>query len=249
MTDTSLTTLAPTYLPLWQSCQPGVFASGAPHRDLHTEINSAINMILVSSPRYRALEAVTGVPWWFAGIIHLMECSCNFKQHIHNGDPLTARTVQVPAGRPVAGDPPFTWEASATDAFELHGWLLDKVRRLPFGDPDWTPATVLWRFESWNGFGYRNHGVRSPYLWAGSNHEQPGRYVRDGVWDADAWSKQIGSAVILREMAARGIVRVDYGRVVAPTPTAAPAPTDPPKPTEAPGFFGRLVAEIKHPFS
>ena len=35
-----------------------------------------------------------------------------------------------------------------------------------------------------------------------------GRYVADGVWDADAWSKQIGAAVILKEMWSRGLVKV-----------------------------------------
>ena len=238
MTDTSLTTLAPTYLPLWQSCQPGVLATGAPSRNVNTDLDSAINLILVSSPAYKRLEIATGVPWWFTGIIHLMECSCNFKQHIHNGDPLTARTVQVPAGRPVAGNPPFTWDVSATDAFELHGWLKDKVRRLPTREPDWTLGTVLWRMEAWNGFGYRNRGVRSPYLWAGSNLEQPGRYVADGVFDTNAWSKQIGAAVILREMVSRGLVRIQ-GAVAVPAPT--PAPTETPAPTAAPGLFGRIV--------
>ena len=209
MTDTTIATLTPEYLALWSRCQPGILAPGAPDRDLDTEISSAINLILAGVTRYRALEATTGVPWWFIGAVHLMECSCNFKQHIHNGDPLTARTVQVPAGRPVSGDPPFTWEASANDAFELHGWLLDHVRRLPDGTPDWTIPTVLWRLEAWNGFGYRSHhGIRSPYLWAGSNLEEPGRYTSDGVWDADAWSKQIGAAVILKERVGRGLIKV-----------------------------------------
>ena len=228
MTDTSLTTLGPTYQQLWDGYRPGVPAPGAPPRSIVSETDSSINLILSGSHRYRALEATTGVPWWFMGIVHLMESSCDFRRHIHNGDPLTARTVQVPAGRPAAGDPPFTWEASATDAFELHGWLLDKVHRLPDGGPDWSIPTVLWRLEAWNGFGYRNREVRSPYLWAGSNREQPGRYVRDGVWDGNAWSKQIGAAVILKAMVARGLVR--FGPV-AVAPVAAPAPVAPPSPT------------------
>jgi len=39
----------------------------------------------------------------------------SFKLHLHNGDPLTARTVNVPKGRPKTGQPPFAWGISAKD--------------------------------------------------------------------------------------------------------------------------------------
>src|SRR5215210_8455887 len=71
--------------------------------------------------RYAAVGDPLGIPWYFIGVIHNMESSQNFKRHLHNGDPLTARTVQVPAGRPKTGSPPFTWEESATDALRLEG--------------------------------------------------------------------------------------------------------------------------------
>lgn len=204
----SLAALAPTYGPLWAQCQAGVPAPGAPSRDLDTGISSAVNLVLDGSSRYRALETATGVPWWFVGVLHLLECSCNFRRHLYNGDPLTARTVNVPAGRPETGEPPFTWEDSATDAFQNHCWLPDRVNRLADGTADWTLPTCLWRFEAWNGFGYRGHGIRSPYLWAGSDLEQPGRYAADGQWSPTTWSKQIGAAVVLKAMVGRGLVQV-----------------------------------------
>ncbi len=204
----SLAALGPTYLPLWDACEPGVPAPGKPPSPLAAEIADSVALVISYQGRYQALEATTGVPWWFMGVLHLMESSCDFRTHLYNGDPLTARTVNVPAGRPVAGEPPFTWEASATDAFESHGWLLDSVHRLPDGQPDWTLPTVLWRLEAWNGFGYRLHGVRTPYLWAASILEQPGRYVADGSWDPTAWSKQVGAAVVLKEMVTRGLASV-----------------------------------------
>jgi len=34
-----------------------------------------------------------------------MECGLDFTRHLHNGDPLIARTVRAPAGRLVDGRP------------------------------------------------------------------------------------------------------------------------------------------------
>ncbi len=209
--------LAPESLDLWSRCRVGVLPSGAPPRAVDVELGACVDLVMAGQARYRALAATTGVPWWFMGILHLMECSCSFKRHIHNGDPLAARTVTVPAGRPVGVAMPCTWEASAVDAFELHGWLADQVRRLGDGTADWTLAAVLWRFEAWNGFGYRHRGLRSPYLWAGSTLEQPGRYVSDGVWDGAAWSKQIGAAVVLKQMVIRGVAQVAGAPVTTAT--------------------------------
>ncbi len=100
-----------------------------------------------------------------------MEASQNFTRHLHNGDPLTARTRQVPAGRPRTGNPPFTWEASATDALTLDGfnsWT------------DWTVAGALFKLERFNGSGYRLYHpqVKSPYLWSFSNHYTEGQICR-----------------------------------------------------------------------
>ena len=204
----SLAALSPSYLPLWDTCQPCVAAHGKPSPPTAAELSDTVALVVSYRDRYQVLETTTGVPWWFTGLLHLMESGCDFRTHLYNGDPLTARTVNAPAGRPDAGEPPFTWEASAADACEYHGWLLDQVHRIQDGTPDWTLPTVLWRFESWNGFGYRLHGVRSPYLWAGSNLEQPGRYITDGVWSPLAWSRQIGAAVILKTMVNRGLVTI-----------------------------------------
>ena len=57
----------------------------------------------------------------FEGVIHSLEAGLSFARHLHNGDPLSARTVQVPRGRPLADEPPFTWEQSAADALTMEG--------------------------------------------------------------------------------------------------------------------------------
>lgn len=158
------------------------------------EIEAILNRIQQGQARYQAVTAATSVPWHVIAVIHQMECGGRFDQHLHNGDPLTARTVHVPANRPATGNPPFTWEDSAADALKLRSmnrWT------------DWSLPGVLYELEGYNGFGYRLYHPKtlSPYLWAGSNHYVSGKYVQDGTWSPTAVSKQIGAAVLLRRMA------------------------------------------------
>jgi hypothetical protein len=67
-------------------------------------------------PIFAVISARSRVPWYLAGIIHYRECGLYFTRHPHNGDPLTERTLRVPAGRPAKGEPPFRFEDSAVDA-------------------------------------------------------------------------------------------------------------------------------------
>ena len=82
------------------------------------EVEAVAKKISQNKPRYEAvsLTLATGMPWWFVAIVHFMEGGGKFTKHLHNGDPLTDRTVRVPRGRPLFGNPPFRWEQSAIDA-------------------------------------------------------------------------------------------------------------------------------------
>ena len=84
-------------------------------------VNQLAARISASRPRYEKVGKALGIPWYVVGIIHSLEASGNFTRHLHNGDPLTARTTHVPAGRPKTGKPPFTWEQSAIDALRGPG--------------------------------------------------------------------------------------------------------------------------------
>lgn len=167
----------------------------------YPEVNSVVDRILQNKSRYEAVGNKLNVPWYFIGIVHCLEGSLSFKVHLHNGDPLTARTVQVPKGRPVAGKPPFTWEASAEDAL-----IYDKVNLWT----DWSVPGMLFRFEGYNGYGYRKltPPINSPYLWSCSNHYTKGKYVADGKYSPTAVSKQIGAAVLLRRLAEKQIIAI-----------------------------------------
>ena len=74
--------------------------------DKYVTVDTIIKKILVGKPQYDDVGGQLNIPWYFIGIVHYMEGSSNFKTHLHNGDPLTARTVHVPAGRPAKGNPP-----------------------------------------------------------------------------------------------------------------------------------------------
>jgi lysozyme family protein len=155
------------------------------------EIESNVNSMKAHKDRYDAVADQLNIPWYFIAIIHCLEASLKFNTHLHNGDPLTARTVQVPAGRPLTGNPPFTWEASAIDALTLEGFAANS---------DWSIPHMLFAFEKYNGFGYRSKGINSPYLWSGSNQYTKGKFVQDGKFDSEAISKQTGAAVLLKRI-------------------------------------------------
>jgi len=165
----------------------------------YSSVDAVVNKIVAGKPRYESLQSQLNIPWDFIGIVHYMEGSGNFNTHLHNGDPLTARTVQVPANRPPFGSPPYTWEASATDALKLKS--LDKW-------VDWDVPGILYKLEQFNGFGYRNlqQPIPSPYLWSFSNHYNKGKYVSDGRYDPNAVSAQCGAAVMLRRLQERQLI-------------------------------------------
>jgi lysozyme family protein len=142
--------------------------------------------------KYDQLSKELGIPWWFLACVHMMECGFSWEKHWHNGDPLTARTVLIPRGRPRNGQPPFGWWESAVDALTMPGKEFDKVK-------DWSMPHALWLLEKFNGHGYRLYrGIHTPYIWAGTNHYTRGKYVKDGVYSSTAVSKQAGCAGLIR---------------------------------------------------
>jgi lysozyme family protein len=206
--------LAHEYQSLWDA------AEIRPERVGH--VTDMARRVLSGRKRYAQIEFHTGVPWWLIGVIHAMESSCDFTSHLHNGDPLTARTVNKPAGRPVdGGDGPFSFEDSATDALLLK--RLDDVTL-------WNVPRVCYELERYNGFGYRmwHPEVPSPYLWSATTHYTRGKYVADGSWSATAVSGQPGAVALIRTlMTLDPSIRilqapVDPSREFVATPDTAP---------------------------
>lgn len=183
----------------WPLFAAAVYDRAAIVPDKLGEALSIAATILARRAVYAHVEELTGFPWWWIGAIHDMESGLSFTTHLHNGDPLTARTVHVPAGRPVNGNPPFAWTDSAADALNGRGLARGTVFDM---------ATSLAEAERYNGMGYRNRGIRSPYLWAATSAEQPGKFVSDGHFDPLARSAQIGVAAIWKALTLHGVKTV-----------------------------------------
>jgi lysozyme family protein len=143
---------------------------------------------------YESIEKKAGVPWYMVAAIHNRESSLSLRAHLHNGDALAARTHHVPVGRPKAGAPPFTFGESAIDALTMAPHRLDQVKH-------WSVERMLYECEKYNGWGYLKHGP-SPYLWSWTAMYRGGKYVKDGVYDPDAWDRQAGCAAVLKTLAA-----------------------------------------------
>lgn len=186
--------------------------------------------IIDNKNRYVPLQIATGIPWYFIGLLHMRESNFNFNTHLHNGDPLNAngkykRTTHVPKNRPVK--PPengktYTFEESAIDALVYE-----------FGTvKDWSIERIAFLQETYNGFGYRARGVPSAYLWAGSNQYVKGKFIKDGVWDANHVDTQLGVMVVLK-----CILEMDSSSIIIPATTQEEVEIinpDVPVPAEAP---------------
>lgn len=160
------------------------------------EVATTVDRIMLRRSDYAAIQGRTGVPWFMVAALHMRESGLSFKTHLHNGDPLTARTYHVPSGRPKDGNPPFDFKDSAEDALTMAPHSLNKV-------PRWSVERMLYEQEKYNGFGYIKYGENSPYVWAATTEQESGKFVADGKYDPNATDTQLGTAVVMKEIAAR----------------------------------------------
>lgn len=157
-----------------------------------TKINAASAKIAANRARYELVSKVTGVPWDVIGVIHYRESSNDFRGVLHNGQRIIGtgkKTTLVPKGR----GPFSTWEEAAVDALaNCHPYLAK--------NKDWSLGTTLDKLEAYNGLGYRNRGLPSPYLWAGTDQYVKGKYVADGKFDPNHVDQQLGVAALLMKL-------------------------------------------------
>ena len=176
-----------------------------------TQIEAQAAKIRAAKTRYDAVAAKTGVPWDVIAVIHYRESSGSFAGVLHNGQKIIGtgkKTTLVPKGR----GPFSSWEQAAVDA-------LMNCHPYAGKNKDWSLAGTLDILERYNGLGYRNKGLPSPYLWAGTNQYIKGKYVADGKYDPNHVDQQLGVAALLIALRGQGA-------------TAAPAPTEPAPPVQ-----------------
>lgn len=177
-------------------------AAVKPHKVM--QVDRIVARIMSNKSRYVSVDSKTSVPWYVIAGLHNMESSGSFRHHLHEGSPLYGRTRWVPKGRPKWGKPPYKWEDSAKDALAYDN--MGSVRWAYLFD-------TLWAIQRYNGTGYwRYHrSTPSPYLYAATSIERPGKYVSDGKWSSTAISKQIGVAAVFKRMEVKGIL--NFGRL------------------------------------
>lgn len=157
-----------------------------------TQINAQAAKIEAHRDRYEVVSKATGVPWDVIGVIHYREASGSFAGVLHNGEKIIGTgkvTKLVPKGR----GPFATWEQAAIDALVV-------CPPHAANNNDWSIANTLDLLERYNGLGYRNKGLPSPYLWAGTDQYVKGKYVADGKFDPNHVDQQLGVAPILMKL-------------------------------------------------
>jgi lysozyme family protein len=152
-------------------------------------IDGISGRLIAAKERYITVALKTTVPWPVIAVIHERESSQNWLASLAQGDPFDRVSVHVPKGRG-----PFpSWEAAAEDALVVCPPHAAKWT-------DWSMGGALSLLEQYNGFGYANRGIPSPYVWASTNQYSHGKYVADGKFDPNAVDRQIGCAALLKRM-------------------------------------------------
>jgi lysozyme family protein len=244
------------YLALWKKMQV----------TKTTEARQQVAAIDRARDRLMTVQVSTGVPWYVIGIIQVREAglvngNLDFKGVLHNGERIVGtklKTRLVPKGL----GPFATWEASALDCVRRQGW----------SHYDWHNADVLvervaWTLEDMNGFGYRNHGIPSPYLWGGTSVQRRGKYIRDGVYSGAVMDPQIGGMALLRILMNEQVRSEDHpaetikahpahepvegGKSTEPSASAPVVTQEPPKvvplPHPAPAKPGAPTSPVRAP--
>lgn len=150
---------------------------------------SVAKRLVAAKSRYRAIERSTGVPWFIIAVIHQRESSQRWDRSIAQGDLWNKKSTHVPKGR----GPFKSFEEAAVDALKNCAPFAARWK-------DWSPGGAMTLLEHYNGLGYANRGLPSPYIWSGTDQYVKGKYVADGKFSASAVDKQLGCAGLIMAM-------------------------------------------------
>lgn len=177
----------------------------------------------IDAGKYDAGCKATGVPIAWAAASFERESSSNFTTNPAQGWPLGTKSKWVPYNGPFTGAT--AWTDAQIAAYQIDG--LDKV-----GAANWTWARDSYEGEAFNGWGYRERGIFSPYLGAGTNLYTRGKYVADGKFDPNAIDSQLGILPVMVQIIrlrpqlalADSFPNMAMPNLIVPAPTPAPVP-------------------------
>lgn len=153
---------------------------------LTRSVSSVAQRLYAARARYQAVAVQAGVPWFIIAVIHERESSQAWDKSLAQGDPWNQKSVHIPRGR----GPFNSWEEAAIDAL---------ISCPPYAArwKDWSAGGALTLLESYNGLGYANRGVPSPYVWAATDQYVSGKYIADGRFDPRVIDSQLGCAALI----------------------------------------------------
>ncbi|MBQ3101717.1 hypothetical protein IJC60_01815, partial [bacterium] len=140
--------------------------------------------------KYEEVAKATGMPAELIAAIHWRESSGDFGTYLHNGQKLGQTTTLVPAGIYFEN-----WTDAAVDA-------INRCKPNATMEDDGSLDYYLNYAEGYNGWGYKNKGKASPYVWAGTDNYSGGKYVADGVYDPNHVDQQLGVALMMKALMA-----------------------------------------------
>jgi len=181
--------------------------------------------------RYQVISQQTTVPWFIVAIIHYREANQSWTANLAQGDPWDRVSVHVPAGR----GPFRSFEAAAVDALTNCSPHAAKWK-------DWSAGGAMTLLELYNGLGYADRGLPSPYVWAGTDQYVRGKFVADHVFDPNFVDRQLGCACVLRHMMQLDPTITFTGATMTPVPGAAPP--SPTTPAASSSVWSRFIAAI-----
>lgn len=187
---------------------------------IRTGFDAVARRLIAAKARYQAVTRMTGVPWFVIAVIHQRESSQSWAKSLAQGDPWDQVSKHEPKGR----GPFDSWESAAVDALVNCGPYAAKWK-------DWSTGGTLTLLEEYNGLGYANRGLPSPYIWSGTNQYTKGKYVADGVFDPNVVDAQLGCAGLLLAMRALDPT-IRFADEAIPPDVEVPLPA--PKPKIAP---------------
>jgi lysozyme family protein len=137
--------------------------------------------------KYEAVGKQADMPPQLVAAIHWRESSGNFGKYLHQGDPLGKPAVHVPKDIPVFGKD--EWDKAAVHALKMKSKCKEE---LGINEDTQDRAKMATFAERYNGLGYHNKGVTSPYVYSGMDNYSAGKYVKDSVYSAGTVDQQLG---------------------------------------------------------
>lgn len=166
------------------------------HKDRLTDsfknqISAFLKVWAKSKKRYGAVALETNIPASLIAALHHRESNCDFRTYLHQGDPLGKPAVNEPNDIPVFDE----WEPSAVHALLMKASVRD-FHHITFRTTDLNPLCAF--AERYNGHGYKNRNLPSPYVLSGTEGYSQGKFVSDGKFDPKVVDKQIGVLPLMR---------------------------------------------------